>query len=292
MGPDGVHPFEPIGKAAHEGLMLYHPCMCSHYQAIKERERFRRHFGVEPPADLGKHDLWPGYVGSFIRRHPHADVGDEAVPEREALNGLFGLVPHWSQDTKITRHTYNARSETVASKPSFRDAWKHGQHCIIPAELSSSRIGAAARRCRPGLHGQTVSRWELPDCGRRWRSPKGELVHSYTMLTINADEHPLMRLFHKPADEKRMVVVLPPERLPGLAQAPVGKQHVVHAIVSCRRHCRPASRHPWAPLNSTFSLMSRLSHKNFEANEAYTRPRSGYQSVRLKPTLSTVRRWL
>jgi len=101
--------------------------MCSHYQAIKERERFRRHFGVEPPADLGKHDLWPGYVGSFIRRHPHANVGDEAVPEREALNGLFGLVPHWSQDTKITRHTYNARSETVASKPSFREAWKHGQ---------------------------------------------------------------------------------------------------------------------------------------------------------------------
>jgi putative SOS response-associated peptidase YedK len=40
-----------------------------------------------------------------------------------------------------------------------------------------------------------------------WKSPKAEWIHSYTMLTINADDHPLMRLFHKPADEKRMVVI-------------------------------------------------------------------------------------
>lgn len=41
-----------------------------------------------------------------------------------------------------------------------------------------------------------------------WRSPKGDLVYSYTMLTINADDHPLMRLFHKPADEMRMGVLM------------------------------------------------------------------------------------
>ncbi len=66
---------------------------------MKERDHYRRHFGVEPPADLGKHDLWPGYLGTFIQRHPQADVGDEAVPEAQALNGLFGLVPHWSVGT-------------------------------------------------------------------------------------------------------------------------------------------------------------------------------------------------
>jgi hypothetical protein len=40
--------------------------MCSHYQAVKERERYERHFGVEVPNDTGKLDLWPGYVGSFV----------------------------------------------------------------------------------------------------------------------------------------------------------------------------------------------------------------------------------
>ena len=108
-----------------------HRWMCSHYQAMKDRERYRRHFGVEPPDDLGKFDVWPMYAASFIRRPLEADVGDEAVPVREALSGQFGLIPHWATDSTIARHTYNARSETVATKPSFRDAWKHGQRCII-----------------------------------------------------------------------------------------------------------------------------------------------------------------
>ena len=38
------------------------------------------------------------------------------------------------------------------------------------------------------------------------------MVQSFTMLTINAASHPLMQNFHKPADEKRMVVILPPDR--------------------------------------------------------------------------------
>ncbi|MDO9142498.1 MAG: SOS response-associated peptidase family protein, partial [Methylobacter sp.] len=187
----------------------------------KERERYRRHFGAEPPADLGKHDLWPGYVGNFIRRHPHADVGDEAVSQRDALNGLFGLVPHWSQDTKITRYTYNARSETVASKPSFRDAWKHGHHCIISADAFFEpdwRSGNAVSTRIAPADGEPMG---IAGLWSSWKSPKGELIYSYTMLTVNADEHPLMRLFHKPTDEKRMVVVLPPERYQDWLEAPV-----------------------------------------------------------------------
>jgi putative SOS response-associated peptidase YedK len=93
-----------------------------------------RHFGVLPPSEDAKLDLWPGYLGPFIRKHPHAGVGDEAVPALEALTGLFGLVPHWATDTKITRHTYNCRSETAAEKPSFRDAFQRNQRCIIPAD--------------------------------------------------------------------------------------------------------------------------------------------------------------
>lgn len=42
-----------------------------------------------------------------------------------------------------------------------------------------------------------------------WKSPAGAWVASFTMLTINADDHALMRNYHKPADEKRMVVILP-----------------------------------------------------------------------------------
>lgn len=205
--------------------------MCSHYQALKERDRYIRHFGVEPPQDPGKFDVWPGYSASFIRRHPHADVGDEAVPEREALTGLFGLVPHWAQDTKTTRHTFNARSETVAEKPSFRDAWKRAQHCIIPADAFFEpdwRSGKAVATRISRADGEPMG---IAGLWSWWKSPKGEVTHSYTMLTINADAHPLMRLFHKPTDEKRMVVVLPPERYQDWLDAPIDRSR--EFLVSC-----------------------------------------------------------
>ena len=213
------HPWELFGQLSTVLLTVFGDKdldtmdgVCSHYQALKDRERYQRRFGAMPPPDLGKSDMWPGYVGTFIRRHPHADVGDDAVPEREALTGLFGLIPHWSNDSKITRHTYNARSETVAEKPSFRDAWRKGQHCIVPAEAFYEpdwRSGKAISTRIVGADGEPLG---IAGLWSSWKSPKGEHVHSYTMLTINADDHPLMRLFHKSTDEKRMVVVLPPER--------------------------------------------------------------------------------
>ena len=195
--------------------------MCSHYQAVKDREQLSRRFGVEPPEDLGKHDLWPGYVGLFIRKHPHADVGDEAVPSREILTGLFGLVPHWSPDTKITQHTYNARSETVASKPSFRDAWKKAQHCIIPAEAFYEPDWRSGRAIPTRIARADCEPMGIAGLWSAWKSPQGELIHSYTMLTINATEHPLMKLFHKPVDEKRMVVILPDDTYDDWLNAPV-----------------------------------------------------------------------
>ena len=193
--------------------------MCSHYQGLKEAQRYVRTFGVRPPLEPGKHDLWPGYLGSFIRRHPHADLGDDAVPAMEAVNGLFGLVPHWSTDTKITKHTYNARSETAAEKPSFRDAWKQAQHCIIPADSIFEpdwRSGKAISTRIENADGEPLAIAGLWSC---WKSPKGD-VFSFTMLTINADSHPLMRQFHKPTDEKRMVVILEPHQYADWISAP------------------------------------------------------------------------
>jgi putative SOS response-associated peptidase YedK len=51
-----------------------------------------------------------------------------------------------------------------------------------------------------------------------WKSPTG-WVHSFTMLTINADGHGLMENFHKATDEKRMVVILPEDSYDAWLQA-------------------------------------------------------------------------
>ena len=229
--------------------------MCSHYQGIKEQQRFEKYFGTPAPLEAGKVDLWPGYLGSFIRRHPHADVGDEAVPELEAVNGLFGLVPHWATDTKLTKSTYNARSETVADKPSFRDAWRKGQHCIIPAEAIYEpdwRSGKAIATRIEAANGEPLG---IAGLWSSWKSPKGEVL-SYTMLTINADSHPLMRQFHKPTDEKRMVVVLSRERYRDWLNAHVehSMEFMVPYLVSELCALDPAAHSPSErPFNTTIS---------------------------------------
>ncbi len=45
----------------------------------------------------------------------------------------WSLIPRWSKDPKLKFATFNARAETLTEKPSFRDAWRRSQRCVIPA---------------------------------------------------------------------------------------------------------------------------------------------------------------
>ncbi len=183
--------------------------MCSHYKPVSHINQLRQAFGLGPLEHLGRSDMWPGYEGLFVRPHPHADVGDEAVPAREAVLGHWGLIPHWSKDGKV-RGTFNARSETIAEKPTFRDAWRKGQRCIIPAtsvfepDWRSGKAVAAEVSRADGAPLGIAGLWSA------WRSATG-WIESYTMLTVNADDHGIFKLLHKPQDEKRMVVILNPD---------------------------------------------------------------------------------
>lgn len=181
--------------------------MCSHYGPQTDPARLRTYFGVDGlPLGL-KSSLWPGYHGPFVRKHEFANVGDETVPFRELMVGSFGLIPHWSKDATIARCTYNARAETVNEKPSYRDSWRLARHCIIPAEAIYEpdwRSGKAVATRITRADGKPLG---IAGLWAVWKRPEGN-VHSYTMLTINADDHPFMRQYHKAADEKRMVVIL------------------------------------------------------------------------------------
>ena len=126
---------------------------------------------------------------------------------RELLVGSFGLIPHWAKDATIARNTYNARSETVHEKPSYRDALRQARHCIIPAEAIYEpdwRSGRAVPTRITRVDGMPMG---IAGIWSSWRNPSGDVIFSYSMLTINA-EQPFMRQFHKPDDEKRSVVIL------------------------------------------------------------------------------------
>jgi putative SOS response-associated peptidase YedK len=185
--------------------------VCSNYDPVLDKTRLQQFFGVEGqlPLDL-KERIWPAYLAPFVRRHEHADVGDEAVPERELMVGSFGMIPHWAKDTKIARTCINARSETVQEKNSFRDAWRWSRHCIIPAEAifepdwRTNKFVPTRIVRTDGRPMGIAGLWTKAQIG-------GETLYSFTMLTINADDHPFMKVYHKPKDEKRMLVILQEE---------------------------------------------------------------------------------
>lgn len=43
----------------------------------------------------------------------------------------WGLIPRWATDAKIGYSTFNARADSVATKPAFRDAWKSSHRCVV-----------------------------------------------------------------------------------------------------------------------------------------------------------------
>lgn len=196
--------------------------MCSHYETVKTPARLKQAFGVELPAGV-KADVWPGYASVFIRRPKALESADEAVPQREAMPGVFGMIPHWAKNEKVARRTYNARSETAAEKPSFRDAWRLARHCIIPAEAIFEpdwRSGKAIATRISRRDGQPMG---IAGLWTGWKGSDGQVIRSMTMLTINADAHSLMRNYHKPDDEKRMVVILPQAQYDEWLDAPADR---------------------------------------------------------------------
>jgi putative SOS response-associated peptidase YedK len=176
--------------------------MCANYTPVTDLERMKLFFAVVRDDPIPP-ETWPGYAAPFVRQRRDADGH-----AREAAVGLFGLVPHWSKDLAIGRRTYNARSETAAEKPSFRDAWRFGRRCIVPAESIFEPNWEGGRAVRWRIRRRDGAPMGIAGLWGAWRGPDGRELLSFTMLTVNADGHSLMQRFHKPEDEKRMVVVL------------------------------------------------------------------------------------
>lgn len=187
--------------------------MCVNYTP-PTLERLRASpFGVTqwPEPDWSA-EIFPGYDAPLIVRVGAAGRHDLAP---RGVLARFGLVPRWSEDAAharaLSRHTTNARSETVAVKPSFRHPWRERRWALAPMEHFFEpcwETGQAVRWRIARADGQPFAAaglWE------HWTDPAGgEVLTSFTLLTVNADAHPLMARMHRPGEEKRMPVLLAP----------------------------------------------------------------------------------
>lgn len=200
--------------------------MCSHYQIpAQERLKFMPGITALPPEVL--QDMWPRKSGVFARRPVgwKPTPGDTGVRPVELVVGRWGLVSAKTTDLSIALKlsTFNARSETARTKHTFANAWRMGQHCIVPAEAffepdwrTGKAVATRFTRVDGGVMG-VAGLWDV------FKAPDGEEIVSFTMLTINADDHPLLNQYHQPGKEKRMIVVLPEASYDAWLDAPPEK---------------------------------------------------------------------
>lgn len=147
--------------------------------------------GRTPPAWWMGADVFPRAPGPFIRA--------KADGQRELAIGIWGLIPDFARAVPLRFQTNNARSEELAEKPSYRTPWLRGQRCLIPAVHFDEPCWETGRNVWWRFRRADGLPWGLAGLWNTWADPHtGELIDSYTMLTINADAHPLMRRMHRP----------------------------------------------------------------------------------------------
>ncbi|MBU9173963.1 SOS response-associated peptidase [Burkholderia gladioli] len=180
--------------------------MCTHYRTPNELEELNQLrlplLGPLYEREPWKQEIYPDYLAPIVRA-----AGDGA----DAVLANFGMIPKAHQPPGKRYMTVNARSETVGEKPAFRAAWRAGQRCLIPAAWIYEPNWETGKhvKYRIGLAG-----WR-PFCiagvWRTWKEPDDTESIAMAMLTVNADEHDVMKHMHRPDDEKRSVVILRPE---------------------------------------------------------------------------------
>jgi putative SOS response-associated peptidase YedK len=169
--------------------------MCGRFSQSRPTSDLARIFEAEDlAADAGGHfNVAPTATAAVI-------VQKE---DRRAVAAYrWGLVPHWAQDPRIGVRQINARAETVATTPAFRDAFRK-RRCLVPVDAfyEWQRDGKARQpfAIRP-TSGRPLA---LAGLWSGWRDPDTEQILR-TFAIVTAGPNDVMRPIHD-----RMPVVVP-----------------------------------------------------------------------------------
>lgn len=119
--------------------------------------------------------------------------------QRMIVSLKWGLIPPWASDPSVGNRMINARSETVAEKPAFRDAFRR-RRCILPADGFYEWKRDGKQKQPFHIHRADQKPFGLAGLWERWSSGS-DALYSCTILTTSPND--LMRTIHD-----RMPVIL------------------------------------------------------------------------------------
>ncbi|MBK9121932.1 MAG: SOS response-associated peptidase [Chloroflexi bacterium] len=168
--------------------------MCGRFVLTADAETLQMAFDLETtPAPLV-----PRY--NIAPTQPVAVITNAAP--KELTYHRWGLVPSWAKDISIGSQMINARAETAAEKPSFKNALRR-RRCLIPAsgfyEWPKKGQNPLFIHLKDNSVFAFAGLWEI------WRSPDGDELHTCSILTTEPNDY--IGQFHN-----RMAVILPRDR--------------------------------------------------------------------------------
>ena len=172
--------------------------MCGRFAFYSPHEAIARLFGVDAaPAVEPRWNIAPTRYVASLRA--------DAEGHRTLSMLYWGLVPSWAKERSIGQRMNNARGETLAEKPSFRNAWRR-RRCLVLADgwYEWQRVGTAKQPYF--FHFADGEPFGMAGLWESWRDPEsGDRLESCCIVTTAA------RGVAAPVHD-RMPVIVPRDR--------------------------------------------------------------------------------
>ena len=190
--------------------------MCARYSLTRPEGAIAELFGVaEAPTLIARWNVAP------TQTVPVVVEGPPGVRRLELRR--WGLVPSWASDPAIGVRMINARAETVASKPSFRSAFR-ARRCLVPADgfYEWRAVGKARHAMRFSLEGGGL--FAFAGIWERWGRDESAME---TVAILTTTPNDVVAAVHD-----RMPVILPPAAY-GTWLAPAGVDAALLGALLC-----------------------------------------------------------
>jgi putative SOS response-associated peptidase YedK len=174
--------------------------MCGRFRVARSKEILEEAFDAEdslsPVEWSPRYNVAPGQAVVAVRQ-------EAEMPVRRLAPLRWGLVPAWAKDAAVGYKMINARAETAAARPAFREAMRR-RRCLIPADGFYEWKHAGKERLPYCFTLAGNALFAFAGLWEAWKSPQGQMVESCAILTTAPNE--LVRDVHD-----RMPVILTPD---------------------------------------------------------------------------------
>lgn len=183
--------------------------MCGRFTLAIDAARLAEHFALPEVPDLRpRYNIAPTQTVPVVRAAEH----EPGTGGGRRLDGMrWGLVPSWADDPKIGNRLINARSETAASKPAFRSAFRR-RRCLVPADGFFEWRAERGTKQPYWIHREDGAPFAMAGLWEIWNEPDGGELRTFTILTTEPNElvarlHDRMPVLLQPADYGRWLDV-------------------------------------------------------------------------------------